>query len=189
MLFRHCPRIAWGIIHSGTILCKGDDQHFNSMSSWKGRLCYIFLVCIKRLQRNVHTSHIPLVEQAFQWPVSTSGSKKTSDPRMMSCGGNDKVSFDMWPHVSPTICTCGRLFIWQLCQQISRQWGSSGLSDSVTLAPHLAAKIPGRLTPAPISKTALPGRTLLWNHRYWARTTAQGQTYIPYWTCRTWNKS
>lgn len=58
------PKQFLGVIQ--IVLCKGDDQHFNSMSSWKGRFCYIIFVCTKRFQRNVDTLHVPLVEQSFK---------------------------------------------------------------------------------------------------------------------------
>lgn len=77
------------------------------------------------------------------------GSKKTSDPKITSTGGRESSWGDILPQVMPRTGTWGRAFIRQLRRQFSRHWGSSSLSDSSTSAPHLAATIPGRLTPAP----------------------------------------
>lgn len=79
-----------------------------------------------------------------------SGSKNTSAPKIRSTGAKVNRQGDMRPQVSPMTHIPERLFIWQLLRQLSKHSENSALSDNVTCAPHFAATIPGRLTPAPI---------------------------------------
>lgn len=51
-----------------------------------------------------------------------------------------------------------------------------GSSVNVTIAPHLAATIPGREVPAPTSNILLPGNSSLCSHMIHANTGEAGQT-------------
>lgn len=54
--------------------------------------------------------------------------------------------------------------------------GIEGSSVSVTIAPHLAATIPGREVPDPTSSILLPGNSSLCSHMIHANTGEAGQT-------------
>lgn len=98
--------------------------------------------------------HQPKTPQSINVPF---GSKKTSDPKIMSTGGRESSWGDTRPQVSPMTGTWGRRFSRQLLRQLCRHCGSSSLSDSTTAAPHRAASTPGRLTPAPTWNTERGG--------------------------------